>query len=434
MVSFDASDALTFLPQDWFTSRLGALSAAADALFAGTGAGGEFTGWVDLPINYDRAEFDRILTTAERVRNQSDVLIVCGAGGSYLGARAVLELLTSPHYNLLPKDGPQILFTGNTLSADAILELMEYVRDKDFSVNVISKSGTTIEPSVAFSLFRGLLEEKYGAQGARERIVATTDARKGLLREFSDEKGYETFCVPDSTGGRYSVLTPVGLFPLAVAGIDVRGLLSGAAEMRNTVMTREDNPSWQYAAARHALYESGKSIEILGSYEPAFRFFSEWWKQLFGESEGKEGRGLFPASVELTGDLHSLGQYIQQGPRTLLETIVRFTNSRTNRVLHLDPSERAGQSYLEGKDLVHIGEQARAGTVRAHVKGGVPNLRIDVTERSAFCVGEMIYFFEFACGLSGYLLGVNPFDQPGVEEYKRNMFALLGRPGYEQYL
>ncbi|MDO4516064.1 MAG: glucose-6-phosphate isomerase [Bacillota bacterium] len=432
MLQFDVSQALPFLPKNWLSSRLDGLTDSRALLEKGNGLGGEFTGWVRLPENYDRAELARILQTARIIRDQSQVLIVVGIGGSYLGARAVLELVTSPNYNLFCK-GPQVFFTGNTLSSDALNELLDYVRDKDFSINVISKSGTTTESSIAFLLFRQLLEQKYGRAGARDRIFATTDWHKGTLRALANQEGYATFSVPDSIGGRYSVLTAAGLLPLAVAGIDVEALLAGAADaMVRLRQPGQDNPAWQYAAARHALYTEGKNIELLACYEPSFRFFGEWWKQLFGESEGKDGQGIFPASVEFTADLHSMGQYIQEGERDLFETVVRFTLPASTCTLTPTPGDHSGLDFLRGKDLRYVNEQARRGTALAHVDGGVPNLLLSVEERTAYWVGQLIYFFEYACGLSGYLLGVNPFNQPGVEAYKENMFALLGKPGYEE--
>ncbi len=357
-------------------------------------------------MEYDREEFARIQAAARKIRSDSQVLVVIGIGGSYLGARAVIELLGSADHKLAP-NAPEIFFAGNGLSTDALADLMDYVADKDFSINVISKSGTTTEPAVAFRIFKALLEEKYGKDGARGRIYATTDAHKGALKGLADAEGYEEFVVPDAVGGRYSVLTAVGLLPIAAAGIDIEDLMAGAAGA------------------------AGKSIELLVGYEPSFRFFAEWWKQLYGESEGKEGKGLFPASVEFTADLHSMGQYIQQGQRILLETVVRFAKSRREVLIPHDPDNVDGLNFLSGKPLQFVAEQALRGTLLAHVDGGVPNLVLEAQGRDAKTAGELIYFFEYACGLSGYLLGVNPFDQPGVEAYKKNMFALLGKPGYE---
>lgn len=432
MLQFDISNALPFLPENWLSSRLDGLTGARVLLEKGSGLGGHFTGWVHLPETYDRQEMARVLQTAKIIQEQSDILVVVGIGGSYLGARAVLELLTSPNYNLFCKKTPQIFFTGNTLSPDAMTELLDYVRTKDFSVNVISKSGDTTESSISFLLFRQLLEEKYGRAGARDRIFATTDRHTGSLRQLANQEGYATFSVPDSIGGRYSVLTAAGLLPLAVAGLDVEELLAGAADaMVRLRAPGQDNPAWQYAAARNALYAEGKKIELLACYEPSFRFFGEWWKQLFGESEGKDGQGVFPASVEFTADLHSMGQYIQEGVRDLFETVVRFTLPMSSCLLDPHPGDHSGLAFLRGKDLRFVNEQARKGTVLAHVDGGVPNLLLSVDERTPYWAGQLIYFFEYACGLSGYLLGVNPFNQPGVEAYKEYMFALLGKPGYE---
>lgn len=432
MLQFDLKHALPFLPENWLSSRLDGLTEARRLLEQGTGLGGEFTGWVDLPDRYDRRELHRLCQTARIIRDQSQVLVVIGIGGSYLGARALLELLTSPNYNLLCRETPQIFFTGNTLSPDAITELLDYVRDRDFSVNVVSKSGNTTEPAAAFLLFRQLLEEKYGREGARDRIFATTDRREGTLRALADQEDYATFSVPRSIGGRYSVLTPAGLLPLAVAGLDPEAMLTGAADVRAILsQAGQDNPAWQYAAARNALYAQGKTIELLACYEPHLRFFGEWWKQLFGESEGKDGQGVFPASVEFTTDLHAMGQYIQEGARNLFETVVRFFRPQSTCLLDPPPGDRSGLDFLRGKDLRYVNEQARRGTALAHVAGGVPNLLLTAPERTPYWAGQLVYFFEYACGLSGYLSGVNPFNQPGVEAYKNNMFALMGKPGYE---
>ena len=432
MLTCNVSNAASFLPEDWLTSRLAGLEEGRAKLESGSGAGGDFTGWVHLPRDYDKEEFARIQAAAERIRSDSQALVVIGIGGSYLGARAVVELLHSPNFNLTHKDGPEIYFAGNGLSSDAMLEVIDLVKDKDFSVNVISKSGTTTEPAVAFRIFKALLEEKYGREGAKKRIYATTDAHKGALKGLADAEGYEEFVVPDAVGGRYSVLTAVGLLPIACAGIDIAALMEGAAQaMEELARPGADNPAWQYAAARHALYTGGKKVEILAAYEPSFRFFGEWWKQLYGESEGKENKGLFPASVEFTADLHSMGQYIQEGERLMFETVVRFDKSRGSITIPHDPDNVDGLNFLAGKELSFVAEQAMRGTLLAHVDGGVPNLVVTVPGRCEKSVGWLIYFFEYACGLSGYLLGVNPFDQPGVEAYKKNMFALLGKPGYE---
>ena len=432
MLTVDLSHLGSAVPSDLLTARAGALADAHHKLLTGSGAGGEFTGWVRLPRDYDREEFARIQAAAARIRQDSEVLVVIGIGGSYLGARAVIELLTSQNYNLRP-DGVQVLFAGNGLSSDALTEIIDLIGERDFSVNVISKSGTTTEPAVAFRVFRALLEKRYGKEGARKRIYATTDARKGALKGLADAEGYEEFVVPDDIGGRYSVLTAVGLLPIAAAGIDIAALMAGAAAaMDELAVPGADNPAWQYAAARHALYEGGKAVEILACYEPCFRFFAEWWKQLYGESEGKEGRGLFPASVEFTADLHSMGQYIQQGRRLMFETVVCFDAPRSAVTIPRDEANVDGLNFLAGRTLDFVAGQAMRAVILAHVDGGVPNVLVHLPARTPEAAGRLIYFFEFACGLSGYLLGVNPFDQPGVEAYKNNMYALLGKPGYEE--
>ena len=431
MLSLDLTKLRGFVPEDYLTSRSEKLAGAASMLANHNGPGGDFTGWVTLPRDYDKEEFARIQAAAKRIQQQSQVLVVIGIGGSYLGARAVIELLCSPNYNLKKKDTPDIYFAGNGLSTDALLELISLIGDRDFSVNVISKSGTTTEPAVAFRIFKQMLEEKYGKEGARERIYATTDKARGALKGLADQEGYEEFVVPDEVGGRYSVLTAVGLLPIAVAGIDIEALMSGAAQaMEALSVPGLDNPAWQYAAARHALYQGGKKVELLACYEPPFRFFAEWWKQLYGESEGKEGKGLFPASVEFTADLHSMGQYIQQGERLMFETVVKFA-PRGEFLIPNDPDNVDGLNFLSGKPLAFVAEQAMRGTILAHVDGGVPNILVELPAIVPDTVGYLIYFFEYVCGLSGYLLEVNPFDQPGVEAYKKNMFALLGKPGYE---
>ena len=431
MLKLDLSKLNGFIPEDYVTSRQAALAEAADQLANHTGAGGDYTGWVALPRDYDKEEFARIKAAAKKIQKQSEVLVVIGIGGSYLGARAVIDLLASPNYNLKKKSTPDIYFAGNGLSTDALLELIEIIGDRDFSVNVISKSGTTTEPAIAFRIFKGMLEEKYGKEGAKERIYATTDAHKGALKGLADAEGYEEFVVPDDVGGRYSVLTAVGLLPIAVAGIDIDGLMAGAVQAMNELaVPGEANPAWQYAAARHALYEGGKKVELLACYEPPFRFFAEWWKQLYGESEGKEGKGLFPASVEFTADLHSMGQYIQEGERFLFETVIKFA-PKGEFIIPNDPANVDGLNFLSGKSLSFVEDKAMRGVILAHVDGSVPNVLMEMPAIGEECVGWMIYFFEYVCGLSGYLLKVNPFNQPGVEAYKKNMFALLGKPGYE---
>ena len=432
MLKLDLSNASSFLSQDYLSSRMEALEKARVMLAEHNGPGGDFTGWVRLPEEYDKEEFARIQAAAKKIRSDSEVLVVIGIGGSYLGARAVIELLGSADHKLAPNK-PEIFFAGNGLSTDAMGDLIDYLEGKDWSINIISKSGTTTEPAVAFRVFKGLLEEKYGKEEARKRIYATTDAHKGALKGLADAEGYEEFVVPDAVGGRYSVLTAVGLLPTAVAGVDIEALMAGAAEAMDVLAKPgADNIAWQYAAARNALYDAGKSVELLVGYEPSFRFFAEWWKQLYGESEGKDGKGLLPASVEFTADLHSMGQYIQQGQRILLETVVKFSKSRRTITIPNDPDNVDGLNFLSGKPLQFVAEQAMRGTLLAHVDGGVPNLVVEADARDERTVGQLIYFFEYACGLSGYLLGVNPFDQPGVEAYKKNMFALLGKPGYEE--
>ena len=431
MLKLDLSKLNSFVPDDYLSSRREALAQAAAMLAGHNGPGGEFTGWVTLPRDYDQEEFSRIQTAAQRIREQSQVLVVIGIGGSYLGARAVIDMLCSPNHNLKRKDAPDIYFAGNGLSTDTLLETIALIGDRDFSVNVISKSGTTTEPAVAFRVFKQMLEKKYGKEEARRRIYATTDKARGALKGLADAEGYEEFVVPDEIGGRYSVLTAVGLLPIAAAGGDIRALMAGARRaMDQLSVPGLDNPAWQYAAARHALYQAGKKVELLACYEPPFRFFAEWWKQLFGESEGKEGKGLFPASVEFTADLHSMGQYIQEGERLMFETVVKFA-PRGEFLIPDDPDNVDGLNFLSGKPLAFVAEQAMRGTILAHVDGGVPNVLLELPAISAETVGYLIYFFEYVCGLSGYLLGVNPFNQPGVEAYKKNMFALLGKPGYE---
>ena len=434
MIQVDLKNVRSFIPLPYEAALAPRLRIAHDHLQRGDGAGGDFTGWVRLPEDYDRAELQRIKDAARRIQADSQALVVIGIGGSYLGARGVIECLCSPNYNLKKKNTPNIYFIGNGLSADALAEAMELVDGVDFSVNVISKSGTTTEPAVAFRFFRELLEKKYGPEAAARRIYATTDAHKGALKALADEKGYEEFVVPDDVGGRYSVLTAVGLLPIAVAGIDVDALLGGAQDMMRTCSLADmnENPAWQYAGARYEMYRTGKKIELLAAYEPCFRFMSEWWKQLYGESEGKENKGLFPASVEFTADLHSMGQYIQQGERHLFETVVRFGASRHENPVPYDETDGDGLNFLAGKSMDFIREQAMDGTLLAHVEGGVPNITLYTDGLDEKAMGQLIYFFEYACGLSGYLLDVNPFDQPGVEAYKKNMFALLGKPGYEE--
>ena len=434
MIGVDLSHMRQFIPLPYESALTPRLHLAHDRLRSGTGAGGEFTGWVRLPETYDRAEFRRIQAAAQKIQGDSQALVVVGIGGSYLGARGVIECLRSPNYNLKKKSTPDIYFVGNGLDSDQLSEVIELLEGVDFSVNVISKSGTTTEPAVAFRFLRRLLEEKYGREEAARRIYATTDRKKGALKTSAAAEGYESFVVPDDIGGRYSVLTAVGLLPIAVAGIDIEQLMAGAASMM-TVCAQADmekNPAWQYAGARYELQHQHKEIEVLACFDPFFRFMAEWWKQLYGESEGKEGKGLFPASVEYTADLHSLGQYLQEGRRSLFETVVRFAPPAHELTVPYDAENGDGLNFLAGRTMSDLKQQAMDGTLLAHVEGGVPNIRICCGARNAFTLGELIYFFCYACGLSGYLLDVNPFDQPGVEAYKKNMFALLGKPGYEE--
>ena len=429
MVTVNFEGAASFYPH---TPDRAAAQAAYDTLVRRSGAGNDFTGWLDLPVNYDKGEFARIQKAAQKIQSDSKALVVIGIGGSYLGARAVVELLKSPNYNALPKSTPDIYFAGNGISSDAVTEIFTMIGDRDFSVNVISKSGTTTEPAIAFRLFKQALEKKYGADGARGRIYATTDRKKGALKTLADREGYETFVVPDDVGGRYSVLTAVGLLPIACCGIDIEKLMQGAQKEREqTLAAGIDSAAAQYAMSRQALYSAGKTTEILAAYEPSFRFMSEWWKQLYGESEGKDGKGIFPASVDLTPDLHSMGQYIQDGKRMLQETVVFFDKARTSITVPSDEENLDGLNYLAGREMSYINEKAMQATKAAHISGGVPVTEIRLPEISEQTLGALIYFFEFACGVSGYLSGVNPFNQPGVEAYKKNMFRLLGKPGYE---
>ncbi len=410
------------------------IRAAHRALQEKTGAGSDYTGWIDLPIDYDKAEFSRIKEAAKRIQGHSDILIVIGIGGSYLGARAVIECVRSLHYNALRKGTPAIYFSGNSISSTALCELVELCAGKDFSVNVISKSGTTTEPAIAFRVFREMLIQKYGKAGAAERIFVTTDRQKGTLKQLADAEGYETFAVPDDVGGRYSVLTAVGLLPIAAAGIDIDALMHGAAKAREDFMTDDlaENPCYQYAAIRNILYQKGKKMEMFACYEPNFTMMNEWLKQLFGESEGKDGKGLFPASVIFSTDLHSLGQYIQQGERLMFETVIHVEEPQRSYVIKAEPDNIDGLNFLAGKPMSFVNEKAFEGTILAHNDGGVPNIVLTVPRLDEENVGYLLYFFEKACAVSGYVLGVNPFDQPGVESYKRNMFALLGKPGYEK--
>lgn len=397
------------------------------------GAGSDFLGWVDLPVNYDKEEFVRIKAAAEKIKKSCDILVVIGIGGSYLGARAAIEFVKSPIYNNLKKDTPDIYFAGNNISTTALTELLSICEGRDICVNVISKSGTTTEPAVAFRVFKQLLIDKYGIDGAKDRIFVTTDKCRGTLKQFSDAAGYETFVVPDDVGGRYSVLTAVGLLPIACAGIDIDAMMKGAADAMAelSAQTLDDNPALKYAAIRNVLARSGKSTEILVGYEPYMLMLNEWWKQLYGESEGKDNKGIFPASVIFSTDLHSLGQYVQEGQRNLFETVLSVKDPGSEFVIPGDKDNVDGLNFISDKTLDYVNKTAMLATLIAHNDGGVPNILIELPDRSAYTFGYLVYFFELACAISGYILGVNPFNQPGVEAYKKNMFALLGKPGYE---
>lgn len=432
-VFFDYSGILDEVSVEEVNACLKKAVSARDKLISKTGEGNGFTGWVDLPVNFDKGEFERIKKAALRIRQDSEVLIVIGIGGSYLGSRAAIEFLGDSFYN--EKDGLKVYFAGNSLSQKYLSNLISLVKDKDISVNVISKSGTTTEPAIAFRVFKDLMEEKYGPEGAAKRIYATTDKEKGALKELADKQGYESFVVPDDIGGRYSVLTAVGLLPIAAAGFNIDRLMEGAAEMRDISLSRSmDIPALNYAAARNALYAAGKKIEITADYEPSFHYMNEWWKQLFGESEGKGHKGIFPASADLTTDLHSMGQYIQDGERLIMETVVEIMDQPGDIVIHREADDTDKLNYLAGRNMEYVNSRALEGTMLAHIEGGVPCMRVTVMDQKEYTLGQLIYFYEFACGISGYMLGVNPFDQPGVESYKRNMFALLGKPGYEALL
>lgn len=436
-VSFDLSASEKFISVHELSMIKPMVLAAKEQLLQGTGAGSEYTGWLDLPLNYDQEEYSRILKAAEKIRRDSEVLLVIGIGGSYLGARAAIEFLGHSFYNNVSKDirkSPEIYFCGNNMSSNYISHLMDAIGDRDFSINVISKSGTTTEPAIAFRIFKKLIYDRYGRDEAAKRIYATTDKAVGALKKLADEEGYESFVVPDDIGGRYSVLTAVGLLPIAVSGVDTGKLIEGAATMREYCLNNkyEENDSLRYAAARNILLRKGKSIEILTNYEPCLHFLLEWWKQLFGESEGKDQKGIYPASVEFTTDLHSMGQFIQDGQRTLFETVINIEKSDSEIFIEEEETDLDGLNYLAGKTVDFVNKNAMKGTILAHTDGNVPNLFVNIPERNVFYLGQLFYFFEFACGVSGYMLGVNPFDQPGVESYKKNMFALLGKPGYEK--
>ncbi len=422
-----------FITDDELKAMAPAVEDAHQKIIDKSGEGADFLGWVDLPVNYDKEEFERIQKAAAKIKSDSKALVVIGIGGSYLGARAAIEFCTSQNYNLIKKDTPNIYFSGNSISGNSLSELVDLVKDVDFSINVISKSGTTTEPAIAFRIFRELLIEKYGEEEAAKRIYVTTDKAKGTLKEFSDKAGYETFVVPDDVGGRYSVLTAVGLLPIAVAGIDIQKMMQGAADAREaySVCDIQNNDCYKYAAIRNVLLGKGKAVELMVAYEPDFTMTNEWFKQLYGESEGKDGKGIFPSSVICSTDLHSMGQYIQDGVRMLFETSVMFTKPKREVVIKEDEVNADGLNFLAGKTMDFVNRKAYQGTLLAHVDGGVPNICIEVPEMSEYEFGYLVYFFEKACAISGYILGVNPFNQPGVESYKKNMFALLGKPGYE---
>ncbi len=435
-LKFDYKQLETFVTPHELKAMAPAVALAHEQLHQGQGLGSDFLGWIDLPAEFDQKELESIKKAAQRIQEDSEVLVVIGIGGSYLGARAAIEMLSHSFYNLLStkqRKTPQIFFVGQAISSTYLQELIDVVRDRDFSVNVISKSGTTTEPAIAFRAFKGLLEEKYGVEGARDRIYVTTDASKGALKQMADREGYTAFVIPDDVGGRFSVLTPVGLLPIAVAGIGIAEMLQGAAAAREWYQSPElaSNPAYQYAALRNILYRKGKHIEILANYEPALQYFNEWWKQLFGESEGKDQKGIFPASVNFTTDLHSLGQFIQDGFRNIFLTTLWVSQARQEYVIPEDEDDADGLNYLAGTELSRVNNLAFQGTVLAHTDGGVPNMILEIPALTPFYFGALVYFFEKACAMSGYLLGVNPFDQPGVEVYKENMFALLGKPGFE---
>ena len=436
-VMFDYSKAAGFVSAEEMANFKTTVMSAKETLLEKTGAGNDFLGWIDLPVDYDKAEFARIKKAAEKIQNDSDVLLVVGIGGSYLGARAAIEFLSHSFYNVLPKSvrkTPEIYFVGNSISSKYIHDLKQVLDGKDFSVNIISKSGTTTEPAIAFRVFKEMLIEKYGKEEANKRIYATTDKAKGALKNLADEEGYEEFVVPDDVGGRFSVLTAVGLLPIAVSGADIDKLMEGAASGRQKALDApyESNAALQYAAVRNILHRKGKAVEIVANYEPSLHYVSEWWKQLYGESEGKDQRGIFPAAVDLTTDLHSMGQFIQDGSRIMFETVLNVEESPAEILLNKEDVDTDGMNYLAGKSVDFVNKSAMNGTILAHTDGNVPNLMVKIPEQNEFYLGQLFYFFEFACGVSGYISGVNPFNQPGVESYKKNMFALLGKPGYEQ--
>jgi glucose-6-phosphate isomerase len=435
-VTFDYSKAAPFVQAEEVKNMKVQVEAAKDVLVSKTGAGNDFLGWIDLPVAYDKEEFDRIQKAAKKIQNDSEVLLVIGIGGSYLGARAAIEFLRHSFYNNVSKEirkTPEIYFVGNSISTRYIKDLIDVIGDRDFSINMISKSGTTTEPAIAFRVFKELLEKKYGKAEAAKRIYATTDKARGALKNLATEEGYESFVVPDDVGGRFSVLTAVGLLPIAVSGADIVKLMEGAASGRELALNTpyEENDAVQYAAIRNILHRKGKTTEILANYEPSLHYISEWWKQLYGESEGKDQKGIFPASVDLTTDLHSMGQFIQDGARIMFETVLEVEECEQEIVMSKEPVDLDGLNYLAGKNVDFVNKSAMNGTILAHTDGNVPNLLVKIPKQDEFYLGQLFYFFEFACGVSGYMLGVNPFNQPGVESYKKNMFALLGKPGYE---
>ena len=435
-VTFDYSKAAPFIKDHEVESMKKLALDAKELLVSKTGAGNDFLGWIDLPVDYDKEEFGRIKKAAQKIQNDSEVLLVIGIGGSYLGARAAIEFLRHSFYNTVSKEirkTPEIYFVGNSISSTYIKHLMDVIGDRDFSINMISKSGTTTEPAIAFRVFKEMMEKKYGKAEAAKRIYATTDKARGSLKNLATEEGYESFVVPDDVGGRFSVLTAVGLLPIAVSGADIDKLMEGAQAGRKAALENafEDNDAVKYAALRNILLRKGKQIEILANYEPSVHYVSEWWKQLYGESEGKDQKGIFPASVDLTTDLHSMGQFIQDGSRIMFETVLNVETPRDTIVIKEEPVDLDGLNYLAGKDMDFVNKSAMNGTILAHTDGNVPNLMVKIPEQNEFYLGQLFYFFEFACGVSGYVLGVNPFNQPGVESYKKNMFALLGKPGYE---
>ncbi|UCZ52508.1 glucose-6-phosphate isomerase [Bacillus shivajii] len=436
-LSFDYSKASSFVSQHEIDYMQDAVTAAHEALHNGSGAGSDFLGWIDLPVNYDKEEFSRIQKSAEKIKSDSDVLLVIGIGGSYLGARAAIEALQHSFYNELNKDdrkAPQIYFVGQNISSTYLKHLLQVIEGKDVSVNVISKSGTTTEPAIAFRIFREYVEKKYGVEEARKRIYATTDKAKGALKQLATDEGYESFVIPDDVGGRFSVLTAVGLLPIAATGLDIEAMMNGAADAREEYSGADltKNEAYQYAAVRNALYNKGKTVELMVNYEPALHYVSEWWKQLYGESEGKDQKGIFPAAADFSTDLHSLGQYVQDGRRDLFETVLNVESVKEQVNIEEAENNLDNLNYLAGQTMEFVNQKAYEGTMLAHLDGGVPNLIVNIPELDEYNFGYLVYFFEKACAISGYLLGVNPFDQPGVEAYKKNMFALLGKPGFEE--